>query len=300
MAIEVVSSKCVLIVGALLCVLFTPVARSEPIVALVGDSYRLKVMRDLAVGEGSEIRIRNKIEALKSKSTGVTLRTPMPAAGVTRVADMLQDADIALIVVDATIGPTDIIRQHILIARQARVPMLALLFGNVARLHAGAPKESAELLAIEAEEIRALLSAYDLDDATFRVYYDAEAPGVAAQDAAPGGREALRALSNFATRRIRPSAMGQVSEIWAAVYLLTDSETAGKAITLAPGDTIVLWSEGVQSTAKLSSVSTYQPGEFREMSLTLVAPIEAAEGSRLLLVRGDNVVGLGAITQIIH
>jgi translation elongation factor EF-Tu-like GTPase len=80
--------------------------------------------------------------------------------------------------------------------------------------------------------------------------------------------------------------------------LLTESEAGGIAASLAPKDTFVIWSEGTQSTATLRSVSAYHPGDYREMPLTLEAPVTGMEGSRILLVRGERVVGLGAITQI--
>ena len=90
----------------------------------------------------------------------------------------------------------------------------------------------------------------------------------------------------------------RVREIWSAVYLLTDLEAAGHAVNLAPRDSIIVWSEGTQGKAMLDSVTEYHPGEFREMKLALESPLSAMEGSRILLVRGDRVVGLGAITQI--
>jgi hypothetical protein len=36
------------------------------------------------------------------------------------------------------------------------------------------------------------------------------------------------------------------------------------------------------------------------MSLSLETPVRGIEGSRILLVSGERVVGLGAITQIKH
>jgi hypothetical protein len=284
--------------GALLCVLIAPATHASPNVTRIGDDYRGVVMREVAAKERSAIHRRDGVYELVIESAGLTVSSLAPGGGITAMANLLRVTDIALIVVDATVGPTHTIREHVLIARQARVPMLAMLLGRVAQLYADAPGEADEVLAIEAQEIRELLSGYDLNGNAAGVYYDARTPKTVAGISAFGNRESLRALSRFAPRRAREAVMGQVSDIWGAVYLLTESEADGDAVSLAPNDTFIIWSEGTQSTATLRSVSQYHPGDYREMPLTLEAPIKGVEGSRILLVRGGRVVGLGAITQI--
>ena len=71
-------------------------------------------------------------------------------------------------------------------------------------------------------------------------------------------------------------------------------------MALSPNDSIIVWSEGTQSRATLSSLTSYDPGDFREMPLTMESPLKARDGSRILLVDGDRVVGLGAVTQIVR
>ena len=285
---------------AALCVLFAPAVHGGPNVTLIGDDHRGVVLREVAAQERSEIRRRGGVYELTVESAGIITRSLAAGESATAMADLLHVTDIALITIDSTRGPTPVIREHILIARQARVPMLAMLMTNVERLYASAPDEGAELLAIEVQEIRELLSAYNLDGSAALVYYDASPPEPAEEVAGFGNREALRALSRFAPQRVRTADMGQVSEIWGAVYLLTELETDGYAISLAPKDTITVWSEGTQSRATLSSLSQYHPGDFREMSLSMEAPVKGMEGSRIILVSGERVIGLGAITQIRH
>ncbi|NCF80418.1 MAG: hypothetical protein GWP74_02300 [Proteobacteria bacterium] len=284
--------------ATLLCLVIVPAVHAGPTVALVGDDYRRVVMDEVAARERSQIRRRDGVYELAVESAGVTLRSLTPGDDVTAMADMLQSTDIALIVVNSTVGPTPTIREHILIARQARVPVLAMLLTNVAELDVSAPEEASELLAIEVQEIRELLSAYDLDGNAAGVYFDAETPETVAGVSQFGSREALRALAKFSPRRVRAPDMGPVSEFWGAVYLLTELEANGNAISLAPKDTITVWSEGTQSMATLSSLSQYNPGDYREMSLSLKTPVSAMQGSRILLVRDDRVIGLGAITEI--
>ena len=104
----------------------------------------------------------------------------------------------------------------------------------------------------------------------------------------------------------KPESLGQAGEmqsageIWGAVYLLTQAEADGQAVSLAPDDSITVWSEGTQSTATLASMTRYHPGDFREMPLVMQSPLKGREGSRILLVSGDRVVGIGAITQMGH
>jgi len=284
-------------VAALLCMTVVPAALSNPNVVLIGDAYRGVLLRGLAGQEHSEIRRVDGVYELVVKSVGMTVRSLAPGGSVTSMANLLHASDIALIVVDSTAGPAPAIREHILIARQARVPMLAMLLANVEALYAGAPEEAVELLAMETQEIRALLSTYDLDGNSVLVYQDAKIPQAVEGIAAFGIRDTLRALSRFAPRRAHAKGMGSASEIWGAVYLLTELEADGHAVSLAPKDSLVVWSEGTQSKAMLASRTQYHPGDFREMPLSMEAPLKGMEGSRILLVSGDRVVGLGDITQ---
>jgi len=284
--------------AVLLCLIFAPAVTAAPSVTLIGDDYRGVVMRAAAADERSEIRRGGDVYELVLESVGVTVRSLVPGGNAAAMADLLHVTDIALIVVDSTKGPTPVIREHILIARQARVPMLAILLANVQRLYAGVPDEAAELLAIEVQEIRELLSAYDLNGDSVDVYYDSRTPAAGTAAAGFGTREALRALSRFVPRRVRAGDLLKVRELWGAVYLLTDLEADGNAVTLSPQDEITIWSEGTRSKATLNSISQYHPGDFREMALSLEEPLNGMEGSRILLLSGERVVGLGAITQI--
>jgi translation elongation factor EF-Tu-like GTPase len=287
-----------LLIGVFLFTAFAAVAHAAPKVVLIGDEYGGVIMREVAARERSDIRRRGDTYELMVESVGLTLRSLAPGGSVIALANLLHASDIALIVVDSTVGPTPAIREHVLIARQARVPMLAMLLANVEGLYAGAPEEAAELLALEIREIRELLSTYDLNGDSVLVYYDAQTPESGDGIAAFGARETLRALSRFMPRRVQAGEMERVSEIWGAVYLLTEPEADGHAVSLTPDDSIIVWSEGTQSRATLTSVTQYHPGDFREMPLSMEAPLEGREGSRILLVSGDRVVGLGAITQI--
>jgi translation elongation factor EF-Tu-like GTPase len=286
------------LVGIFLIAFFTANAHAGPKVVLIGDDYRGVIMREVAARERYGIERHGDVYELAVESAGLTLSNLAPGASVTTLANLLHAGEIALIVVDSTKGPTPVIREHVLVARQARVPMLAVLVANVERLHAGAPDEAVDLLALEIREIRELLSAYDLDGNSVPVYYDAQTPQPGDGIDAFGALEALRALSRFTPRRARTMEMGNAREIWGAIYLLTELEADGHAVSLTPDDSVIVWSEGTQSRATLDSVTQYHPGDFREMPLSMEAPLKGREGSRILLVSGDRVVGLGAITQI--
>ena len=287
-------------IAALLCVTFAPAVYAGPTVTLVGDDYRGVIMREAAAEERSEIRRGGDVYELVLESVGVTVRNLIPGGGVAAMADLLHVTDIALIVIDSTKGPTPVIREHILIARQARVPMLAILLANVQQLYASAPDEAAELLAIEVQETRELLSTYDLNGDSIDVYYDSGTPEAGSAASRFGMREALRTLARFVPQRVRAGDLLEMRELWGAVYLLTDLEADGNAVSLSPHDEMIVWSEGTRSKATLNSISQYHPGDFREMALSLEEPLTGMEGSRILLLSGERVVGLGAITQIGH
>lgn len=283
----------------LLVALGSPVEASLSI-TLVGDEHLGVVMREVAGKEGSGIETRDGVYELTVESAGVTLRSLVPGGGAMAMADLLHTSDIALIVIDAARGPAPIIREHVIVARQARVPMLALLVANVDAVFAAAPTEAVELIALEVREIRELLSAYDLAGNAVQVYTDSPPKSPLAGIAAHGSHEALLALARFHPRRVRTADPGRVSRIWSAVYLLTNAESGGDAVRLAAGDTIGLWSEGTRSQATLESMTDYEPGDFREMPLRMAEPVRGIEGSRILLIRDNRVVGLGAITQILE
>ena len=276
------------------------VARAGSKVALIGDEHRGAVLREIAAGERSEIRRRGDIYELAVDTVGLSLTSLAPGGSITTLADSLLETEIGLIVVDSTRGPTPAIREHVLVARQARVPMLAVLFANVGELYARAPEEAGELLAIERREVRDLLSTYDLNGDASLVFYDAQPPEAVIDVAAYAPRDTLRTLSKFAPSRVPSGDMQKADKIWGAVYLLTEAEAAGHAVSLAPEDSVIVWSEGTQSRAKLASVSAYHPGDFREMPLAMEQPLSGREGSRILLVKSDRIVGLGAITQVGH
>lgn len=273
-------------------------AHAAPAIVLIGDEQRGVIMRDLAASEHSEIRRRGDIYELDVLSVGVSLRAPVPGGALIALADTLHSSQIGLVVVDATHGPNSGVREHILIASQARIPMLAVMFTNVGRLYEKAVEETDDLISLEIEDIRKLLDAYGFDAKSVRIFYDVRPAALERAPDATGIAETLHQLSLFQPRRAGTATMKSTSEIWGAVYLLTELESGGPAHALSPKDSLVVWSEGTHSNAVLVSSTSYRPGDFREMPLSMDSPLKAREGSRILLVSGDRVVGLGAVTQI--
>lgn len=292
--------RALLLVGFLLIGLWVSGAHAGSGIVLIGHEQGDAVLQKVAAQERSDIRRLGDMYEVTVESVGVRLSSLAPGAGITALANLLHANEIALIVVDSQRGPTPAIREHILVARQARVPMLAVLLVNVKALYAGAPDDAAELLALESDEIRDLLSTYHLNADAVPVFYDAQTPEAGVGVAAYGLRETLQALSILTPRRVASTEMQSVDKIWSAVYLLTEAEADERAVILTPDDSIVVWSEGTQSPAKLASLTEYHPGDYREMPLSVEMPLKAREGSRILLLRDDRVVGLGAITQIGH
>ena len=286
----------VLVLGA--ASLLSCAVHSAPGIVLLGDDYRGVIMRDLAAGERSDIERRGDIYELEVRRVGVSLRNLAPGGAITELADALHASEIGLVVVDATRGISAAAREHILVARQARTPMLAVIFTNIERLHDKAGEESDDVLGIEIQDVRDLMASYGFDADSTRIFFDARPVALQTQPEAAGIMETLRVLSLFGPRRAGAANLHSAGEIWGAVYLLGDAETNGSASTLSPNDSLVVWSEGRHANATLASLTAYHPGEFREMPLAMQTPLEVQEGSRILLVRADRVVGIGAVTQI--
>ena len=114
-------------------------------------------------------------------------------------------------------------------------------------------------------------------------------------------REALRALARFVPQRVRGrGSAGNARALGCGLSVDGIWKPTENAVSLSPHDEMIVWSEGTRSKATLNSISQYHPGDFREMALSLEEPLTGMEGSRILLLSGERVVGLGAITQIGH
>lgn len=202
------------------------------------------------------------------------------------IASLAQRAKHAVIVVDATQGPLQIIREHILIARQAGVPSLSLLFVNTDRV------KDSELLKMEEQEARALLNTYEMNGdhaALFTV-----------KTLRRGGDElsgALAALKNTPDRPEQSLSFTNGQQLATFIYLVTPLES-NWTLALQKDSPVTVWINGQVSQERVSSTHTFNPGDSGDLTLQLSAPVRAAAGSRFLLEREGRIIALGVVKGV--
>lgn len=154
-----ISRHLFVLVGVLLCGHKLAFAME---VALIGDKSKLSSFTQIALD----------IKAVQTKTDGI-LRATSPDNKTTfsvadanstpfQIANQVRTADIALLVVDSTQGPLPSVREQLIIARQARIPQIAIYFSNTRTLQNVAPKDAAELLELEEIEMRELMGKYEM------------------------------------------------------------------------------------------------------------------------------------------
>ena len=228
-----------------------------------------------------------------------SVRAGLPGLPIGLITTSLYTSDVALVVLDATQGPLPANREHILAARQARVPYVYVLITNVDALYEIVGKaEGDELLALEEEEIRYLLEAYGVGGAETPVYHDASTPAHSTASMAGNLRQLASDLSALpASKRdgeaLRPTRTGE-----GEVYLLSDAESNGHAVTIDGSSNLELWISGQSKPATISVEGTARPGDVLRFRFQTESPVSASPGVRLMLVNTDRIVGIGVIVTM--
>ena len=89
-----------------------------PLSSCGGDAGSSESLNVVLLGDATRIPATSVLSAHDI----VSLSTPPASSSVLDVADAAMNADVALVVTDVTQGPTPIVREHILLARQLRIP----------------------------------------------------------------------------------------------------------------------------------------------------------------------------------
>ncbi len=267
-------------------------------IALIGDNYREQVFNDVLIEFNIKEKSTGNEKKAHIKETGDVITTLLPGATNIQIANQLRKSSIALVVVDSTIGPLPIDRDHIIIARQARVPVIAILLANLTKLHSAAPKDAIELLELEELEMRELLTNYEVGGASTLVFYDRKFTYSGTTLSGMGIEETFKVLSKINTEKNYPKSTKIIKEFRGSFYLLTQAEANNKAIFLSKNKTIQIWSEGTVSESLVISDGNYKPGDVTEFNMKINGKLSGYEGSRLILVNNGNLVGIGVIAKI--
>lgn len=263
---------------AILAVMFSLPAFCEalPDIVVLGDDARLVVMAQCSQ---------------PCRAGQNTVATAPAGSSASSVASLAQRAKHAVIVVDATQGPLPITREHIQVARQAGVPSLSVLFVKVEQAN------DAELLELEAMEIRELINTYEMGGDAAPVFYDANLGSVAPMNNVEGLASVLDALKNTPARAPQPAPMIQGQNLQTFIYLLTPQESV-PTLKLHQGIQVTLWVNGQVERGVVTSTAAIYPGDSRELALQLNAPVMAAAGSRFLLEREGHPIAMGVVQSI--
>ena len=241
----------------------SPVQAPSGRVVLLGDESRKNVL--------PECIARNVCPT--GSETAFAL--PPEQATAAQTADAAQQATLGVLVVDPAIGPLPVTREHIVVARQARVPKLAVLFTQSDAL------DDKDLLELEIMEIRDLLNSYEMDGEHARIYVGDQ------------GLQQLLADAAALAPRPQPSApLADSRSLHGYIYNLSRAE-GGHA--LSAGDSMDIWIGGQTVRCKLVSPQAVADGETPEVRLETEKPLAAAAGQRFLLQQNGRLIAAGVV-----
>jgi translation elongation factor EF-Tu-like GTPase len=251
------------------------------------DSFRVVLL-----GDESRAGVASKLA--RGGANGVVFSTPPGSGGVMDVADLAWPADMALIVTDSNQGPTPIVREHVLLARQLRIPTVGLLQSNADDL-LEAMEGDRELLDLVELELRELLRAYELPGDTVPRFYDSEV-----FEPTSGPSALLKALADGRFPRRAPEkapAAASGTSLSSEIYLLTRLE-ASAVQPIGTGERVSIWIDGQRVNGTAEVAAPIQPGDAATLTLRLEKKIAASPGTRFFVERDGQLVAAGAVVSL--
>lgn len=267
-------------------------------VVVLGVTSEMDVIERWAGIENTEINATPQARSFRIEKSDVTVIAPSPSASLPDLATTLHGADVAVIVMDATQGPLPSLRDHVIIARQTRAPLVTMMLANVDLLWKLAPKDARELLGLEVEEFLSVLSLYEMGDAGTPLFHDT-ARANRAPTSATGGLKAIgQYFANRGNARQAVPAVASQRNALAQVYFLADAEANGHGINRAKEWSLELWTEGSSMVVDVYGADVYGPADVGAVDIASAEPFLAYEGSRFLLFDGGHLVGLGVMDTL--
>ena len=211
------------------------------------------------------------------------VEVPHKDASASEVANAAAKAKHAVLVIDAANGPLPVTREHILIARQARIPSLSILVINTAALN-GLP-DKASLIEKEVAETRQIFDKYEIKGSAVPLFFDVS-----------GLKSILAETVTLPARQPVSSASAPSKDISGIIYLLSVPESSG-ATAIGPGDTVKVWIGGQTTNAKVISSATIKPGGVGDIQLTAEVPVGCDPGQRFLFESRGKIVAAGVVTK---
>ena len=256
----------------------TPLAQAD--IVFLGDKARIQLLKQCGAS----------CAAGKYK-----IKTPKLNAKASEVASLAENASHAVVVIDATQGPLPVTREHVLIARQAGVPSLSIMFTNVSGLEGMA--DAGELLELEELEVREVFNIYDMGGDNAPVFHDRAIKVVPnLHTNAIGLNSVLSKLKAIPKRKVFNVKYFTGKLLSTYVYLLTPQE-AKYTEALTQGSSVNLWVNGQSEKGKVASKGL-TPGGNGELQIVLDNPVKVAEGSRYLLENNGQIIAAGVVVRV--
>lgn len=247
------------------------------------------------LGDKARIEVAKQCET-KCQYRTLKFGTPPLNSTASDVANYVQNAKHAVIIVDALKGPLPITREHILISRQAGVPSLSMMFVNMARLD-GRPNAT-KLIKLEEQKVRELMNTYEMRGNNAMVFHDVEikaAPKLYSNGI--GLRTAFEKIYSVPARKNYNVPYFSGNTFSTYVYLLTSQE-AKSVVPLKYNSTIKIWVNGQSVRGHVSSMQGLMPGDDGELVIELAKSVSAAQGSRFLIENEGKIVAAGVVVRV--
>jgi len=269
-------------------------------IALLGDNYRVDLLKKWVSDQQWRAKTFQGLMTATTSDGSFTFVTPVVGASIEKVTNIAYKSDATLVVVDSTIGPLPIVRDHIIVARQADVPLVTVAFANIRKLHDYKSSDFLKLIELEESDMRELFAAYELGRNGTIIFYSERLEYHDLRPARSGILEIMRVLNTLKPKRTRPAHPDAVSEFNGYYYLLTVPETNHYVVSLSPKNRVRIWCSGNSSAVRFSNRLAVKPGA----NLTLFAHVEKSLrctiGSRTLITENGHLVGIGVLTNVIR
>lgn len=266
------------------------------VVALIGDASRADLFGRLVRQLGGPVSTDDGgAKRLTARAAPLDITCLLDGDEPAPFATQVMTADIALVAVDSMEGHRAQIREHLLIARQARAAATHLILTNIEGLRREAADQAAQLLDAEISEAKALAAAYLRPTAAPEILFDAEMPGLDELDWPHGLADAARFLAVLPKPQRAPRILQPAHGARIDLYLLTDAERRGLPGPLQAGRKVQLWCEGATSDARMNGIDRLAPGGNGEALFGFEDALLMAEGSGVLVIRGKAVIGVGVV-----
>jgi len=273
-------------------------AAADERITVLGIDSTMDVLERWASTERTVVSETANSWVFKIDRYDLTVFAPKPDVPLPALASAMYQSDIAVVAMDALVGPTPALRDYIIAARQAEVPLVAAILANVESLKATLPMDARELLALEDVEVRALLSLYEVGDENTLVFYDSYTD-FNVPDSTAGGIDVVS--STLMKNRVPRSPYRAVEKqrtALATVYFLAQAESNGYGISISEPTPLQMWSEGVATNIELLPDYLISPGDTAEIIVDADTFFAGQRGSRIILFDDNHVIGIGVLTKV--